>query len=149
MSTRRSSCLHQLSYLDRRTSTARKLGNLLFPFYSFSFSFLFPLSVYELLSSTNSFSSFFLFFPFCFSLFLFLISFFPFSLYELFFLSFCFSFPFFFFLFVFLFSSTNTFSFSFSLPYFSSHFPTISFSLLPLLLIFFFWGFSPTFLRSH
>ena len=48
--------MHQLSYSDHRASTARELGNLPFPFPSFSFSFL--------SFSTNCFSFFpFIFFP--------------------------------------------------------------------------------------
>ena len=77
VSTRRSYCVHQLSYSDRRTSIARKPRNLSFSFPSFSFFFLFPLSVHELLSSTNSISFFVLscFFDFLF-FFSFLLSFF-------------------------------------------------------------------------
>ena len=144
--------MHQLLYSDRQTLTTRKPRNLPFTFPSFSFSFLFPLSVYELLSSTNSFSSFFLLFPFFASLF-FSFSFlssrflstksfsfpfcFSFLLYEHFFLS-----PFLFsFLLFFLFFFLSLFLISFSHHFFFSPTPSSHFSFL--------LGFSPTFLRSH
>ena len=102
--------------VELRPSERREIFNFLsllfipFPF-SFLPSFSFPLSFYKLLSSMNSFSSFFLFFPFCFSLSYFFL---PISLYE-FFLFFLFFFFCFFLFFPFLFDSLF-------FSYFSSHF---------------------------
>ena len=136
--------MHQLSYSDRRTSTPENLEIFPFPFLLSHFPFFF------LSLSTNS-SPLRILFLLSFFSFLFLLLSFSLSHFFLPIFSLRSLFPF---LFVFLFSSTNTFSFlpfcflsfsfffSFSFPYFSSHFPTISFSLLPLLLIsLFFWDF--------